>query len=64
MLKGVTKMDKAKLQKAINESDTWNIETLNLLAEMAEMKETWKKADGENFEQVIYKMAEKIGIQI
>lgn len=57
-------MNKEELEKALNESDTWDIELLNILAKMSSMEEEWKNADGEDFETVIYKMADKIGIKI
>lgn len=55
---------KEELERDINASKEWNFELLEVLAEMADMESEWEQADGENFETVIYKMADKIGIKI
>lgn len=57
-------MTKKELEKAFNDSDTWDTELLNILADMADMKQEWIAADGETFETVVYSMANKIGIKI
>lgn len=57
-------MTKKELEKAFNDSDTWDAELLNILADMADMRKQWIAADGETFETVVYSMANKIGIKI
>lgn len=48
------------LAKEIKESEVWE----NSLCYEAGMKEEYKEADGENFEKVIIKSAEKLGVDI
>ena len=53
-----------ELAEMIRNSDTWNMEALAELCELADMEEEWKAADGETFESVVYAAAEKLGVEI
>ena len=54
----------AELVERINTSNEWNAEDLAELCEMAGLKREWQEADGETFEQVAYKAAEILGVEI
>ena len=53
-----------ELVERINASDEWNAEDLAELCEMAGLEKEWQEADGETFEQVAYKAAEILGVEI
>lgn len=53
-----------ELAKEIRESFIWDLDQLEELCELADMEEEWKNSDGETFEQVVYKAAEKLGVEI
>lgn len=53
-----------ELAKEIRESSVWNLDQLEELCELADMEEEWKNSDGETFEQLVYKAAEKLGVEI
>ena len=53
-----------ELAKEIRESSVWDLDQLEELCELADMEEEWKNSDGETFEQVVYKTAEKLGVEI
>ena len=56
-----------ELAKEIRESfiwDFWDLDQLEELCELADIEEEWKNSDGETFEQVVYKAAEKLGVEI
>ena len=53
-----------ELAKEIRESSVWDLDQLEELCELADMEEEWKISDGETFEQVVYKAAEKLGVEI
>ena len=53
-----------ELAKEIRESSVWDLDQLEELCELADMEEEWKNSDGETFEQVVYKAAEKLGVEI
>ena len=48
----------------IKNSDTWNDEDCRTLCGFADMEQDWDEADAEEFEQVIYQAAEKLGVEI
>ena len=50
--------------KEIKEMGTWDMELLEELCEAADMLEEWNAADGETFESVAFKAAEKLGVEI
>lgn len=53
-----------ELAERIREADEWNSEDLAELCEMAGLEREWQEADGETFEQVAYKAAEILGVEI
>lgn len=42
----------------------WDMDACRELCEDAGMLEEWENADGDSFEQVIYKAAEKLGVDL
>ena len=53
-----------ELAQEIKGNDEWNLELLKELCELADMSEEWELADGESFESVAFKAAEKLGVEI
>ena len=58
------KKELTELVERINASSEWNAEDLAELCEMAGLENEWQEADGETFEQVAYKAAEILGVEI
>lgn len=52
------------LANEIKASDTWDNDKLAKLCEYAGLSEEWEEADGDTFEQVAYKAAEILGVEI
>ena len=48
----------------ISMSDEWNPEDCRRLCELAGIEDEWDAADGETFEQVIFKAAELLRVKI
>lgn len=48
----------------IAKSDTWNPEDLKKLCEYAGLSRDWDDSDGETFESVVWKAADKLGVYI
>jgi len=48
----------------ISMSDEWNPEDCRRLCELAEIEDEWDVADGETFEQVVFKAAELLHVKI
>lgn len=53
-----------KIAEAIRSMDTWDEELCKELCEAADMLDEWEAADGDTFESVIYKAAEKLGVEV
>lgn len=53
-----------ELAEEIRSSQEWDLDQLKELCELAGMSEEWESADGETFEQVAFKAAEKLGVEI
>lgn len=53
-----------EIAEEIRSSETWDNDLLAELCEAAGMTEEWNAADGEIFEAVAYKAAEKLGVEI
>ena len=53
-----------ELAQEIKGNDEWDLELLKELCELADMSEEWESADGESFESVAFKAAEKLGVEI
>jgi hypothetical protein len=56
--------DKYEIAEAIRNADEWDLDDCRELCELAGLSEEWAKADGETFEQVIYKAAEILGVEV
>lgn len=54
----------AEVAEIIRSADTWDMDALAELCELADMAEEWETADGETFEQVAFAAAEKLGVEI
>lgn len=52
------------LAREIKARDTWDGDQLAKLCEYAGLSEEWAQADGDTFEQVAYKAAEILGVEI
>lgn len=53
-----------ELAREIRRMDIWDMDMLAELCDLADMSEEWAKADGDTFEEVIYKAAEKLGVEV
>jgi hypothetical protein len=56
--------DKYEIAEAIRNADEWNPDDCRELCELAGIEDKWDAADGETFEQVIYKAAEILGVEV
>ena len=45
-------------------SDEWDPEDCRRLCELAEIEDEWEAADGETFEQVVFKAAELLNVKV
>lgn len=52
------------LANEIKSSDVWNGDQLAKLCEYAGLSDEWSQADGDTFEQIAYKAAEILGVEI
>lgn len=53
-----------KIAEAIRAADTWDENLCKELCDAADMLDEWEAADGDTFESVIYKAAEKLGVEV
>ena len=53
-----------EIAEEIRSTETWDNDLLSELCELAGMSDEWNAADGETFESVAYKAAEKLGVEI
>ena len=53
-----------EIAMALRSSGEWDFELLEELCEIAGLEEEWNNSDGENFEDVAYKAAEILGVDI
>ena len=53
-----------ELAEEIRNNQEWDLDKLKELCELADMEAEWEAADGENFEAVAFKAAEKLGVEI
>ena len=53
-----------EIATVLRSSDEWDFELIEELCEIAGLAEEWKNSDGENFEDVAYKAAEILGVDI
>lgn len=61
---GWKKEEAQELARAIKAADTWDLDQLEKLCDLAGMTEEWEQADGEEFEAVAEEAAEKLGVEI
>ncbi len=57
-------MEIVKVADRIKNSDTWNADDCRTLCGFADMEDEWDEADAEEFEQVMYQAAERLGVEI
>ena len=53
-----------EIATALRSSGEWDFELIEELIEIAGLEEEWNNSDGDNFEDVVYKAAEIIGVDI
>ena len=53
-----------EIATALRNSGEWDFTLLAELCEIAGLKEEWSNSDGENFEDIAYKAAEILGVDI
>lgn len=53
-----------ELAQKIQRSGEWDCNLLRELCTRADMLDEWNAADGDSFESVAYKAAEKLGVEI
>lgn len=54
----------AKIAEALRSTDTWDIGLARELCEMAGMAEAFDAADGDAFEEIILRAADKLGVEV
>ena len=57
-------MSDAELSQEIRSLGFWDTDLLRDLCWRAGLIDEWEEADGDNFEDVAYKAAEKLGVEI
>ena len=53
-----------EIATTLRSSGEWDFELLEELCELAGLEEDWSNSDGENFEDVVYKAAEILEVDI
>ena len=53
-----------EIATALRSSGEWDFELIEELCEIAGLKEEWNNSDSENFEDVVYKAAEILDVDI
>lgn len=56
--------DKYEIAEVIRNADEWDPDDCRELCELAGIEDEWDAADGETFEQVVYKAAEILGVEV
>ncbi len=56
--------DKYEIAEAIRNADEWDSDDCRELCELAGIEDEWDAAGGETFEQVVYKAAEILGVEV
>lgn len=54
----------AKIAEALRSADTWDMGLARELCEMAGMAEAFDAADGDTFEEIILRAADKLGVEV
>ena len=57
-------MEIVKVADRIKNSDTWDDEDCRTLCGFADMEQEWDDAEAEDFEQVMYQAADRLGVEI
>ena len=57
-------MTTKEIAKEIKNADTWDFDLCGELCDRAGLADEWDAADGESFEAVIFKAAEKLGVEV
>lgn len=52
------------LAKEIRKSSVWSLKQLKELCKLADMEDEWINENAEEFEAVVFKAAEKLGVEI
>lgn len=60
----IAAMSDAELAQEIRSLDFWDTDLLRDLCWRADLIDEWEEADGDNFEYIAYKAAEKLGVEI
>ena len=53
-----------EIAEKIRNMDTWDEDLCRELCEEAGMADEWDAADGETFESIIWRAAEKLGVEV
>ena len=53
-----------EIATALRSSGEWDFELIEELCEIAGLKEEWNNSNGDNFEDIAYKAAEILGVDI
>ena len=56
--------DVKTLVQEIKKGSEWDMEQLAELCKIADMSDEWEKANSENFEQIAFRAAQKLGVEI
>ena len=56
--------DTYEIADGIRNADEWDPDDCRELCELAGIEDEWDAADGETFEQVVYKAAEILGVEV
>lgn len=60
----IAAMSDAELSQEIRSLGFWDTDLLRDLCWRAGLIDEWEEADGDNFEDIAYKAAEKLGVEI
>ena len=52
------------IAERIRKSDTWDADDCEALCNLAGLDEEWAAADGDDFEEVVYKAAKILGVEV
>lgn len=57
-------IEATKIAEALRSADTWDMDLARELCEMAGMGAAFDAADGDTFEEVILRSADKLGVDV
>lgn len=64
MKNDAVKIAAGEIAERIRREDTWNAEACGELCRLAGLEDEWEAADGDTFEAVVFKAAERLGVEI